>query len=113
MKPSIFTFAILFAASSLAHAQQQGPRWGLGLGTAVSGAVYAGEDTRLTPFPLVSYQGERFYWRGIGGGAHIMKRGGFSPSAALTRRCSRIATTGSTWASRVLGAGPWASSNSL
>lgn len=88
MKP-IFLFAALLAASGLSHAQQP-PRWGLGVGAAVSDSVYAGEGTRVTPFPLVSYQGERFYWRGIGGGAHLVKRGGFALDATLSARFDGI-----------------------
>ena len=100
MKLSLLSFFILIAASGSAAAQQaassgaarpaQAPRWGLGLGSAVSSGVYAGEGTRVTPFPLVSYQGERFYWRGIGGGAHLFKRDGFSVDATLSARMDGI-----------------------
>jgi outer membrane protein len=88
MKP-LFLFATLLAASSLAGAQQPS-RWGLGVGAAVSDSVYAGEGTRVTPFPLVSYQGERFYWRGVKGGAHLVKRGGFALDATLSARFDGI-----------------------
>lgn len=88
MKP-LFLFATLILTTSLASAQQA-PRWGLGVGAAVSDSVYAGEGTRVTPFPLLSYQGERFYWRGIQGGAHLVKRGGFSLDATLSARFDGI-----------------------
>ncbi|EKU82976.1 outer membrane protein [Massilia sp. UYP32] len=88
MKP-LFLFATLLAISSLASAQQPS-RWGLGVGAAVSDSVYAGEGTRVTPFPLVSYEGERFYWRGIQGGAHLVKRGGFALDATLSARFDGI-----------------------
>lgn len=91
MKP-LFLLAALPAAllvSSLASAQQPS-RWGLGVGAAVSDSVYTGEGTRVTPFPLVSYQGERFYWRGIQGGAHLVKRAGFSLDATLSARFDGI-----------------------
>ena len=45
MKP-ILLFAALIVTSTLASAQQA-PRWGLGVGTAVSDSVYAGEGTRV------------------------------------------------------------------
>jgi outer membrane protein len=70
--------------------QPQQPRWGLGLGAAVSNAVYAGEGTRVTPFPLVTYQGERFFWRGIGGGAHLFKSSGFALDAILSARLDGV-----------------------
>ena len=88
MKP-LFLFATLLAVSGLASAQQPS-RWGLGAGAAVSDSVYAGEGTRVTPFPLVSYQGERFYWRGVSGGAHLVIRGGFALDATLSARFDGI-----------------------
>ncbi|GGX94624.1 MipA/OmpV family protein [Massilia dura] len=104
MKRCSFSFIFLLAVASGANAQQsgsptgatgpsqqaQGPRWGLGIGTAVSSSVYAGEDTRITPFPLVSYQGERFFWRGISGGAHLLQGSGFSLDALLSARMDGI-----------------------
>lgn len=104
MKLSNFSFFILIAASGCAAAQQAGGTpgstgtarqtpgagWALGLGAAVSSGIYAGEGTRVTPFPLVSYQGERFFWRGIGGGAHLLKRDGLSIDATLSARMDGI-----------------------
>ncbi|HEX8613725.1 MAG TPA: MipA/OmpV family protein [Telluria sp.] len=104
MKPSLLSFFILITAAGSAAAQApaspdgsagptrptQGAGWALGLGSAVSSGIYAGEGTRFTPFPLVSYQGERFYWRGIGGGAHLLKRNGFTVDATLSARMDGI-----------------------
>lgn len=104
MKRSSFSIVLLLAAASTASAQQsgashsadgssqqsQGPRWALGVGTAVSSSVYAGEGTRVVPFPLVSYQGERFFWRGISGGAHLLKSSGFTLDAILSARMDGI-----------------------
>lgn len=98
MKLSTLSFFILIAASSAAAAQQpggtarqtQGAGWALGVGSAVSSAIYAGEGTRVTPFPLVSYHGDTFYWRGIGGGAHLFQRDGFSVDATLSARMDGI-----------------------
>lgn len=87
MNPRFFSFAILLTATGMAHAQQaERPRWGLGVGAAVSSGVYAGEDTRTTPFPLISYRGDSFYWRGISGGLHLLKGEGFSLDATLSAR---------------------------
>ena len=86
---SLILVVTLLSISGAASAQQA-PRWGLGIGAAVSDSVYAGEGTRVTPFPLVSYQGERFYWRGISGGAHLVKRGGFALDATLSARFDGI-----------------------
>lgn len=89
MKPFILLLTLI-TVSGAASAQQQPPHWGLGVGAAVSDSVYAGEGTRVTPFPLISYQGERFYWRGISGGAHLIKRGGFTLDATLSARFDGI-----------------------
>lgn len=99
MKPSLL-FAVLAAVSTAANAQGPGaagpaspaqpPLWSLGIGAAVSDSVYAGEGTRVRPLPLLSYEGERFFWRGIGGGAHLLKNGGFTLDATLSGRFDGI-----------------------
>lgn len=92
MKPSLSVLLLLSTASGVAAAQEQtqAPRWALGIGTAVSDTVYAGEGTRVTPFPLVAYEGERFFWRGISGGAHLLKNGAFTFDATLSARLDGI-----------------------
>lgn len=91
MKRFSFLFLMSLTAVGSASAQQvQQSRWGLGLGAAVSDAVYAGEGTRVTPFPLVTYEGERFFWRGIRGGAHLFDRDGFAVDAILAARIDGI-----------------------
>jgi len=95
MKLSILSFLILSTAPHWAFAQQAGqpggaPRWGLGVGAAVSESVYAGEGTRVTPFPLITYDSERFFWRGIGGGAYLLRYDGLSIAATLSARMDGI-----------------------
>jgi outer membrane protein len=97
MKPSLSLLLILSATSAMAQGADNGaaaapqqPRWGLGIGAAVSEGIYAGEGARVTPFPLVSYEGERFFWRGIGGGAHLFKQGAFSVDATLSARMDGV-----------------------
>lgn len=85
-----FSIILLALFSTSAIAQNQPPRWGLGIGAAASDSVYAGEGTRVTPFPLVTYEGERFFWRGIGGGAHLYRRDGFTVDATLSARMDGI-----------------------
>lgn len=82
------TDAVANVAAPLAQAPAA--RWGFGIGAALSDSEYAGEGTRVTPFPLVTYEGERFYWRGIGGGAHLLKRGGWALDATLSARVDGI-----------------------
>lgn len=95
MKLSIFSFLTLSLAASGAMAQNadasaQKPRWGFGLGAVVSDSVYAGEGTRVKPVPLLSYEGERFYWRGISGGAHLMRIGDLAVDATLSGRMDGV-----------------------
>ena len=45
----------------------------LGLLGVYSSSPYKGHDDTILPFPLISYEGERFFFRGVGGGVHIWK----------------------------------------
>lgn len=81
--------SIAFAApGDTAPAAPQGPRpgWGLGIGLAVSSAEYAGEDRRVRAVPLLTYESERWFWRGLGGGVHLYRQQGFNLDATLSGR---------------------------
>ncbi|KLJ00383.1 MipA/OmpV family protein [Luteimonas sp. FCS-9] len=88
---------LLLATPSLALAQQttdrvgaevdtRSDRWTLGIGASVRDSPYAGEGTRVRPFPLVAFQGERFFWRGLTGGAHLWTSRGFTLDALVSGR---------------------------
>lgn len=64
--------------------------WGLGVGVAARTDIYAGENAKLRAVPLVSYQGEKFFWRGISGGYHLLSRDGFTLDATLGARLGGI-----------------------
>jgi MipA family protein len=64
--------------------------WGLGVGVAARTDIYAGESTRLRAVPLLSFQGEKFFWRGISGGYHVLSREGFTLDATLGARLASI-----------------------
>jgi len=49
------------------------PRWGLGVGAVASDNAYAGRDARITALPVVTYDGERVFFRGIEGGVHLFR----------------------------------------
>ncbi|HUD40902.1 MAG TPA: MipA/OmpV family protein [Dokdonella sp.] len=100
MLKSCFSAAVLLA-SPFASAQSGGVteepivervadeaphRWTVGLALSISDSAYAGEDTRLRPFPLITFEGERFFWRGLGGGFHLFERGGFTLDAVASGR---------------------------
>lgn len=92
-----FPLALLFAAPSMALAQspsstgdllaeQADDRWNLGLALSVSDSPYAGEDLRSRPFPLITYEGERLFWRGLSGGVHAIRGDVFTLDVILSGR---------------------------
>lgn len=63
-------------------APEQGPpRWSLGLAAVVNDSPYAGEGTRVLPFPLIGFRGEKFYFRGLSAGWSFVKNDSFELSA--------------------------------
>lgn len=84
-----FTRLVLLALPVGASAQEPAPPaavWSVGIGAAVIDSPYAGEGSRVRPFPLISYEGERFFFRGISGGAHLYRSGGFTIDALVSAR---------------------------
>jgi MipA family protein len=69
LKPFSIPIALLalLTAPVAAQAQESGSRadgWGVGVGVSIRSTLYAGEENRTLPFPLVNYEGERFYVKG-------------------------------------------------
>lgn len=86
----ILWLALLSAMSHTAVAQTAGdagenadtpPRFGLGVGVVAEERPYAGEGVRTIPFPLVSYNGERFYYQADTLGWRLIKGDAFELSA--------------------------------
>jgi len=69
--------ALLFASASLAaeDGKSDDGRWGfnLGLGGTFSTSEYRGVTRLGTALPIVGYEGERLYLRGLSGGMHLLK----------------------------------------
>lgn len=61
-------------------------RWSIGVAASVRQSPYAGEGTRVRPVPLLTYEGERVFWRGLGGGVHLVNRNRFRVDAVLSAR---------------------------
>ena len=57
------------------------PRWGLGIAALVNDSPYAGEGSRVVPIPLVNFNGERFFFRGITAGWQIVNNDSFEIAA--------------------------------
>lgn len=86
---------LLLAAASFPALAQSGdddggpggpPRWSAGIGAVVNDSPYAGEGTRVQPFPLVTYEGERFWFRGITAGWRLSSSESFELSALAKAR---------------------------
>lgn len=84
----LLLFALVAGASASAIAQEppaeEGPPdgpppspWALGIGAVASDSPYAGEGTRVVPVPLVSYQGEKFFFQGIRAGWQFIRNDAF------------------------------------
>ena len=102
MTCSRLAFAALFALPAIAVAQttpqtdpslsEQGPyRWGIGVGVVASDSPFAGEGTRTNPIPLILFEGERFFLRGITGGAHLVQGESFGLDAIVALRLDGVA----------------------
>jgi outer membrane protein len=63
------------AATPVLAEEGSAPRWGLGAGVIASDNPYAGRGTRYTPFPLITYDSERFFFEGITAGVHLYDDG--------------------------------------
>ncbi|MFL9583286.1 MipA/OmpV family protein [Stenotrophomonas sp. AB1(2024)] len=61
-------------------------RWSIGVAASVRQSPYAGEGTRVRPVPLLTYEGERLFWRGLTGGVHLVQGDTFSLDAVLSGR---------------------------
>lgn len=68
-----YSVAVLAALTACnASAAESSSRWGLGLGAVVSDNPYAGRSTRYRPFPLITYDSDRFFFEGITAGVHVL-----------------------------------------
>lgn len=89
----LLLFSLLAGSSAAVMAQSappdedgsgpEGPRspWALGVGAVVSDSPYAGEGMRIVPVPLVSYEGENFFFQGIRAGWQFIRDDAFELAA--------------------------------
>jgi MipA family protein len=76
------------------HAQSAGEPekgWSVGIGVASRGAVYEGESGRSIPFPLIGYEGERFYLQGTSVGYRLIQNDSFTLKAHVSASFNSIA----------------------
>ena len=71
------TFFVLFAAIPYSAAEESKPTppWGfnLGLGGTFATSEYKGINQLGTALPILGYEGDRLYLRGLSGGVHLFK----------------------------------------
>lgn len=70
----------------LAESRPAADRWSIGIGASIKDSPYAGEGTKTRPFPLVGYEGDRVFWRGLSGGVHLFNGETFTLDAVLSGR---------------------------
>lgn len=93
MNKTCLALACFFALPTFAAAQTaapDSPRWSLGAGIGLTDSPYAGEGTKVTPLPLLRYEGDRFFFRGLTGGAHLFSNSAFSLDAIASLRMDGI-----------------------
>lgn len=73
-------------ATAFAQPPASSGEWSIGAGAAVIDSPYAGEGTRVRPFPLLNYDGEHVFLRGISGGVHLYQSRVFTFDAILSAR---------------------------
>ena len=78
MNKLLFVSALLALPVGASAQQHDAARWGIGAGVAALASPYAGEDIRIRPIPLLSYEGERLFLRGPTGGYHFIHTPMFS-----------------------------------
>ncbi|HBK47219.1 MAG TPA: MipA/OmpV family protein [Xanthomonadaceae bacterium] len=87
---SLLSPSLALAQSSgtdlLSKTKSDDDRWSLGVAARIKDSPYAGEGTNVRPLPLVTYEGDRFFWRGLSGGVHLVKGDTFALDAVLSGR---------------------------
>lgn len=89
---ALATAALLISAT--AHAQGGAPAenrgWTAGIGAAWSPSAYRNYKNRAFPVPTFSYEGEKFFVRGVGGGYKLVQGTGFNLNAVVSLHPQRF-----------------------
>jgi MipA family protein len=89
---TIMFLACLLPFSSHAQSATEADKgWSIGIGVAARGAVYEGESGRIIPFPLIGYEGERFYLQGPSIGYRLVQNDSFTLKAHVSASFNSIA----------------------
>jgi outer membrane protein len=84
----VFSLLAVASTGSMAQESDDGPTedgpprgWALGVGAIAQNSPYAGEGMRVQPVPLISYEGEHFFFRGITAGWQFLDNDTFELAA--------------------------------
>ncbi|PWC10301.1 MipA/OmpV family protein [Brenneria corticis] len=75
MKKSQLCLSVALASAAAALPAAYAAEVSLGLGAAGSTSVYRGDDNHVYPLPMLNYESESFYFRGLGGGYYLWNDG--------------------------------------
>lgn len=75
MKKSFMIYTSLLLAGALAATTALAADFSLGAGVLGSISPYRGGDNALYPMPVVNYESDNFYFRGLGGGYYLWNDG--------------------------------------
>lgn len=97
MTPSIrssLVALLLLTPATVVSAQDAEPHqgWTVGTGVLIADRAYAGQGSDVTPFPLITYSGERWFHYGLGGGFHLINHSKLQLDAHLGVRIDGFKT---------------------
>ncbi|MCL2900197.1 MipA/OmpV family protein [Brenneria tiliae] len=75
MKKFQLCLSVALASAAAALPAAYAAEVSLGLGAAGSTSVYRGDDNHVYPLPMLNYESESFYFRGLGGGYYLWNDG--------------------------------------
>lgn len=78
---AILSLPLMVSAQTGKNEDTSQGKWNLGLGISARTGAYIGQKDKVMPFPILSYEGKRFFLRGAYGGMHLWNSESFSVSA--------------------------------
>jgi len=85
----LFLIVFIWSSSSFADNSYSGerkPTLTLGLGAAFNSNPYRGADRKILALPILAYEGERFFVRGINAGYHLFRQNNLTMSLLSSYR---------------------------
>jgi MipA family protein len=86
----IFLICLSPFASQAQSSEKPGKGWSIGIGVASIGSVYEGASGKSIPFPLIGYEGERFYLQGTSVGYRLVQNDSFTLKAHISASFNAI-----------------------